>query len=66
METVTVVEDGVVVSKTVNGEPAALEGGTGTRHSAVEGSRSKGKKRKILYTVGSFSFKLYLISTPIP
>jgi DnaJ family protein B protein 6 len=33
VETVTVLEGGVVVSKTVNGEPAAIEdGGAGTRH----------------------------------
>ncbi|CAI8030218.1 DnaJ homolog subfamily B member 6-A [Geodia barretti] len=47
IETVTVLEDGVVVSKTVNGEPAAIEdGGAGIRHHAIQGSRSKGKRRK--------------------
>lgn len=45
METVEIIENGVMVSKTVNGQPAALEGASGMRASAIEGSgRSKGKK----------------------
>ena len=45
METVEIIENGVMVSKTVNGQPAALEGASGMRASAIEGSgRSKGKR----------------------
>ena len=43
VETVTVVEDGVVVSKTVNGQPAALEG---SREPGIEGpGRSKSREK---------------------
>ena len=41
VETVTVMEDGVTVSKTVNGKAAALEEG---KSSAIEGSKHRGKR----------------------
>lgn len=45
VETVEIIENGVMVSKTVNGEPAALEDVSGMKASAIEGSgRSKGKR----------------------
>lgn len=45
VETVEVIENGMMVSKTVNGQPAALENVSGGRASAIEGSgRSKGKR----------------------
>lgn len=45
VETVEVLENGVMVSKTVNGRPAALEDVSGGKPSAIEGTRkSKGRR----------------------
>ena len=53
METVTVEENGVVVSKTVNGQPAALEGGDmGSRPSTIEGpGRLKSSEKRCRFSV---------------
>ena len=66
VETVTVMEDGVVVSKTVNGKAAALEDGgssaiEGSGHSKHRGKRSVFCSRGLLLYTCILVFRVYCL-----
>ena len=59
METVTVLEDGVVVSETVNGQPAALKDGSSGRNPAIE-SRRKWRTFSLIIAYAYFMYTIHV------